>query len=225
MNNQTPIELFTNGIEAMKKKEYKIAETYFLRSLYKISLSDISNSDTYNLALIGSIDNLSLHLYPEINFDFNKERALRFYEIFSKIDINVSWGYAQCLIKGIFDKPNYKEALIHLSKAPHYAQVYTLASLFHKGIGLEKNDEFTIKLLKSRRAKNSHIAQKTYDLCTEIGLEFNSKSDINKELEAEVDLILETVFENKKSAIVNNLSREIILDEFFNNKLNIPSFD
>jgi len=111
MRNLTPRELYENGIEAMKKKEYLKAEKYFLASLFELT----KNPEAMSGRGDDSVVNLALYLYSKGKFE-NKDRALEFYKLFSRVDEIVSLGYAMALINGVFGDPDYNEAIKQLSK-------------------------------------------------------------------------------------------------------------
>jgi len=63
--------LFSKGYDAMKKEEYLMVEKYFLESLFEYS----KNNEDY-VSLLGSLDQLSLYLYPQ--GDFENKDSVRF---------------------------------------------------------------------------------------------------------------------------------------------------
>lgn len=212
MKNSKAYELFLKGYNALEQKEYLIAENYFLASLYEYS----KDRKDY-AAFIGSLDRLSMYVYPEGYFE-NKERALRFYNTFSRADINASLGYAVAIINGVFGEPDYDEAIRQLSKISLDDKLFLLAKLLHEGKGLAKDDYKSAVLLKRYetlyRVRFTESAKKLYK-------SINIKIDLtDEELKKEIDKILDEIFKYRNLEL-EDTDLDFLLTEFFNNEVNI----
>jgi len=216
MRNLTPMELFSKGHDAMEKEEYLKAEKYFLASLCEYS----KNSEDY-VALLGSLDQLSLYIYSKGNFE-NKDRALEFYKVFSRVDDNASFGYAMALINGVFGYADYNEAIKQLSKAKFNDQLYMVAYLLHKGKGLEKDNHKAALLLKSKLLKYSNRAHETKELYDSIGIEIEITGE---ELENEIRKNLNEIFKGRTLELEKTTNKDSLVIEFCKNKNNIPDIE
>jgi hypothetical protein len=213
MRNLTPSELFSKGYIAMKKKEYLMAEKYFLASLF-----ENTKQEDY-MSLLGSLDKLSLYLYPQGNYE-SKDRVLEFYKVFSKVDENVSLGYAMAIINGVFGDADYNQALRQLSKAMDDDKLFITAYLLNEGKGFEKDEYKAALFLKSKRLKGSNRSQQAKKLYNTIGI----KIELNEEqLKKEIDEKLKEIFKvNTLELEKYPITKESLLIEFFKNKENIP---
>jgi len=110
MRNLTTCELFLKGTDAFNQEEFLLAEKYFLASLHEYS----KKKDRYD-CLLGSLDKLSLYLYP-LGYYLDKERALDFYKKFNRVDANVSRGFTKAIINGVFDNPDSNEAISQIEQ-------------------------------------------------------------------------------------------------------------
>jgi hypothetical protein len=216
MRNLTPSELFSKGYNAIKQKEYLIAEKYFLASLF-----EYSKEQKDYIHLIGSLDQLS-QLYSQGKFE-NKDRALRFYKTFSKVDHIVSAEYAMALINGFFVDSDPNLAIRQLSKAKLDNKLFILACMLHEGKVLEKDDYKAALLLKSEYLEFSYRANQAKELYDSIGIEVElTKEELEKQVRKNLDelfkgytLELEKYPTNKESLVV----------DFFANKENIPDIE
>jgi hypothetical protein len=212
----TPSELFSKGYNAMKKEEYSMAEKYFLSSLF-----ENTKQEDY-VSLLGSLDQLSLHLYPQGNCE-TKDRALEFYKVFSRVDVNVSLGYAMALINGVFGDADYNEAIRQLSKAKFDDKLFITAYLLNEGKGFEKDEYKAALFLKSKRLKSSHRIQQANKLYDSIGIKIELNED---QIDKEIDANLEKMFRGYTIELENYpITKETLLIEFFKNKENIPEIE
>ena len=163
MRNLTPSELFSKGYNAMKKEEYSMAEKYFLASLF-----ENTKQEDY-ISLLGSLDKLSLYLYPQGNCE-SSDRALEFYKVFSRVDNNVSLGYAMAINNGVFGDADYNEALRQLSKVNFDDKLFITAYLLNEGKGFEKDEYKAALFLKSESLKSSNREQQAQELYDSIGI-------------------------------------------------------
>jgi len=216
MRNLTPRELFSKGYNAMKKEEYPMAEKYFLASLF-----ENTKKEDY-VSLLGSLEKLSLYLYPEGNCE-SKDRALEFYKVFSRVDANVSLGYAKAIINEVFGDADYNEAMRQLSKARLEEKLFVTAHLLHVGEGLAKDDYKAALFLKSEILELSHKKEQAQKLYDSIGIKIELDKD---ELDKEIHANLEEVFKGYTIELEEYpTTKESLLIEFFKNKENIPDID
>jgi len=217
MRNLTPSELFSKGYDAMNNKDFSMAEKYFLASLFEIS----KKQEDYTI-LLGSLDKLSLYLYPQGNFE-NKDRVLEFYELFSRVDVNVSQGFALALINGVLGDPDYTKAIKQISKARYNEKLFIIAYLLNEGKGLEKDSAKAAIILKSKTFEHSDRAKQANELYDSIGIEIELNED---QVEKEIDEILSDIFKNLTLQLDNYPGDiESMLIKFFENIKNIPEID
>jgi hypothetical protein len=217
MKNLNPSELFSKGYHAMKNNDYLIAEKYFLTALYQLSIKQ----DNYTI-LLGCLDKLSLHLYPEGNFE-NRDRVLEFYKLLSRVDINVSEGYARALINGVLGEPDYTEAIKQISKGYDDEKIYLLAYLMNEGKGLEKDSSKAAILLKSQLLVSSNREKQAKKLYDSIGIDVELNDE---QIEENIDKILKEIFKNSTLIIEeDSINIETMLIEFFKNTKNIPEIN
>jgi len=216
MRNLTPSELFSKGYNAMKKEEYSMAEKYFLASLF-----ENTKQEDY-VSLLGSLDKLSLYLYPQGNCE-SKDRALEFYKVFSRVDNNVSLGYAMAIINGVFGDADYNEALRQLSKANFDDKLFITAYLLNEGKGFEKDQYKAALFLKSESLKSSNRKQQAHKLYDSIGIKIEFDDN---ELDKEINDNLEQIFKGYTIELEKYpTTKESLLIEFFKNKDNIPDIE
>jgi hypothetical protein len=217
MRNLTPSELFSKGIDAMNNNEFLMAEKYFLASLFELS----KKPEDY-VSLLGSLDQLSLYLYPKGNFE-SKDRALEFYKLFSRVDVNVSEGFAYALINGTLGDPDYTEAIKQISKAWYDRKLFIIASLLNEGKGFEKDSAKAAIILKSKSLKISHRSKQAKELYDSIGIEIKLNED---QVEKEIGEILSDIFKNSTLKLDKYpVDTESMLIKFFENIKNIPDID
>jgi hypothetical protein len=217
MKNLKPSELFSKGYIAMKNNDYLKAEQYFLVALYQLSIKQ----DDY-VSLLGCLDKLSLHLYPKGNFE-NRDRVLEFYKLLSRVDINVSQGYARALINGVLGEPDYTEAIKQISKGYDDEKIYLLAYLMNEGKGLEKDSSKAAILLKSQLLVSSDREEEAKKLYDSIGIDVLLNDE---QIEENIYKILKEIFKNSTSIIEeDSINIETMLIEFFKNTKNIPEID
>jgi len=222
MRNLTPDELFLKGCYAMKNEEHSMAEKYFLASLFEITSLFEDAQQTNDMSFLGSLDKLSLHLYPQGKCE-SKNRALEFYKVFSRIDGNVSLGYATAIINGVFGDADYNEAIRQLSKVRFNDRLFLTAYLLKEGKGFEKDEYKAALFLKSEILKKSKRKQQAHELYDSIGIKIELDEDeLDKKIYDELEKIfkgftidLEEYHTNKKSLLI----------EFFKNKENIPDIE
>lgn len=217
MRNLTPSELFSKGYDAMNKEDFLMAEKYFLASLFELS----KKQDDYAI-LLGCLDKLSLYVYPQGNFE-NKDRVLEFYKLFSRVDSNVSQGFAVALINGVLGDPDYTEAIKQISKAHDDEKLFIIAYLLNEGKGLEKDSTKAAIILKSKTFKYSDRAKQANELYDSISIEIELKED---QVEKEIDEILSGIFKNLTLKLDEHpFDNESMLIKFFENINNIPEID
>jgi len=215
MRNLTPSELFSKGYDAMNNNEFLMAEKYFLASLF-----ELSKKPEDHVSLLGSLDKLSLYLYPKGNFE-SKDRALEFYKLFSRVDVNVSEGFAYALINGTLGDPDYTEAIKQISKASYDRKLFIIAYLLHEGKGFEKDSAKAAIILKS--LKISHRSNQAKELYDSIGIEIKLNED---QVEKEIGEILSDIFKNSTLKLDKYpVDKEYMLIKFFENIKNIPDID
>lgn len=216
MRNLTPSELCSKGFNAMKKEEYSMAEKYFLASLF-----ENTKQEDY-LILLFSLDKLSLDLYPQGNCE-SKDRALEFYKVFSRVDHNVSLGYAAAIINGVFGDADYNEALRQLSKAKFDDKLFVTAYLLNEGKGFEKDEYKAALFLKSKHLKFSNRRKQAHKLYDSIGIKIEFDED---ELDKEINDNLKEIFKGCTIELEEYPTTiESLLIEFFKNKDNIPDIE
>ena len=142
MRNLTPQEMFDNGFKAMELKDYANAEQWFLSVLYKYSKSQDSTIYVYAL---NSINYLS-RIYSQGQTQ-DKTRAQAFLKKISESDTVVISEYSYALINGVYESPNYLEAIRQVSKLDYEEQFHFLSHFYHNGFGVEKNEEKATLLL------------------------------------------------------------------------------
>ena len=216
MRNLTPSELFSKGYNAMKKEEYSMAEKYFLASLFE------NTKQADYVSLLGSLDQLSLYLYPQGNCE-SKDRALEFYKVFSRVDDNVSLGYAMAIINGVFGDADYNEAIRQLSKAKFVDKLFITAYLLNEGKGFEKDEYKAALFLKSKIFKYSNRKQQAQKLYDSIGIKIELDQD---ELDKKIYDDLKKIFKGFTIELEEYpTNKESLLIEFFKNKENIPDIE
>lgn len=215
MRNLTSAEMFNKGYKLMQSNDYVNAEQWFLSVLYKYS----KNASDYS-EFLGSIDQLALYIYPAGKFQ-EKERALTFYKMFSAVDRNASLGYAYSLIKGVFEEPNYKEAIRQLSKAFYDRRLFLIAYLYKNGFGLEKNYTKAAYLLKHPLLKHDKQAIELFN-----SIEAYEKID-ETTVKEKVNEIFDELFKNTDLELNLDTEKhlEVVNEEFFKNKMFIPTID
>lgn len=219
MKDYTPMELFTSGYNAMNNNDFLNAEKYFLASLYAYSKT---KEDEYYHVLLGCIDKLSLYLYPKGHFE-NKERALEFYKMFSRVDKNASYGYAMALINGVFGEPDYTEAIKQMSKAEFRDQIFIMGYLLNEGKGIKQDREKAAMFMKSNLLVASGKSKQALEIYDSIGIEIDlSDEELTKEIKNELkNIFKENFIEFEKQPI----DKDWIVREFFKNSKNIPNID
>ncbi len=207
--------MFDKGYKLRKSQDYVNAEPWFISVLY-----EYSKNGTDYASFIGAIDQLSLFIYPSGEIQ-DKKRALTFYEMYSSVDTNASLGYAYSLINGVFEKPNYKEAIRQLSKAPYERQLFLLAYLYHKGFGLEKNDTKAAYFLSHPLLESDEQAIELYKSIG-VNIELDEEKIVEK-----INEIFDELFNNTdlKLNLAEDKNREDVNREFFRNQLFVPALD
>jgi hypothetical protein len=150
-------------------------------------------------------------------------RALEFYKVLSRVDRNVSFGYARAIINGVFGDADYNEAMRQLSKANSDDKLFFTAYLLNEGKGFEKDEYKAALFLKSKRLKFSNSAQQAYKLYDSIGIKIELDED---ELDKEIADNLEEIFKGYTIELEKYpTTKKSLLIEFFKNKENIPDIE